>query len=196
MEEQWRLIPGFGCHYEASSLGKVRVKDRIISKTNRWGSVSKQFYHGKILKASSVDEYGHMSVRLGVDKKGYTMAVHRLVLMAFVGMPPCGYEACHLNGIASDNRIENLRWDTHYNNNQDRKKAGHYPVGEKHHMAKLTIDQATAIRNRSVTKRQAMKEYGISNSQHHRIMKGESWKHIGTERELLAKTLGKLREVT
>ena len=94
-------------------------------------------------------------------------------------------EACHNNGVASDNRIDNLRWDTHHNNNQDRKTHGTYAKGEKHHMAKLTPEQALAIRRRDVTKKQAMRDFGISNSQHHRIMTGKSWSHLGTDAEIL-----------
>ena len=40
----------------------------------------------------------------------------------------------HINGINNDNRIENLRWDTHANNNADRKRHGTYATGKLHHM--------------------------------------------------------------
>lgn len=178
MDEEWMPIPGFGGHYEASNRGRIRVKDRTVSKRHRMGAMITQFYRGRVLNPHKSDKLGHMSVHIGVDGRCFGVGVHRLVLLAFVGPCPPGMEACHGNGDAGDNRLENLRWDTHFNNNQDRKALGHYAVGEKHHMAKLTSDQAMAIRTRAVTKRQAMRDYGISNSQHHRIMKGESWKHL------------------
>jgi hypothetical protein len=39
-----------------------------------------------------------------------------MVLFAFVGPCPEGMECCHENDVRDDNRIENLRWDTHANN--------------------------------------------------------------------------------
>ena len=36
--------------------------------------------------------------------------------------------------IKTDNRIENLRWDTHENNNKDRKRHGTYKTGKDHHL--------------------------------------------------------------
>lgn len=47
------------------------------------------------------------------------MYVHTAVLLAFVGERPEGLEACHNNGIPSDNRLENLRWDTRSSNRRD-----------------------------------------------------------------------------
>jgi hypothetical protein len=39
-------------------------------------------------------------------------------------------QCCHTNGKASDNRLENLRWDTPANNVADRKKHGTYQWGK------------------------------------------------------------------
>lgn len=180
MKEEWRQIPGFGGHYEASNLGNIRVKDRIITKRHRTGVLIKQKYKGRDLKPHRADKWGHLAVSLGIDKVDTMIGVHRLVLMAFVGPCPDGMEACHNNGIAWDNRIENLRWDTHYNNNQDRKAHGNYKKGEKHHMAKYTPEQVMAIKTKAVSKREAMQQFGISNSQHHRIMVGKAWSHLGS----------------
>ena len=135
MEEIWKDIPGYGGHYMASNLGRIMTKERKVEKfCGLFGKNVNQTYKSRILKPSKADKYGHMSVHLGVDGKKYSCAVHRLVLFAFVGLPQEGYEACHNNGIASDNRIENLRWDTHANNNLDRKNHGKYAKGENHPM--------------------------------------------------------------
>lgn len=182
MLEEWRKVPGFGGHYEASSLGRVRAIDRVVVKKNRWGNLIEQHYASRVLSPNAV-KYGYLNVHIGVDGKKIVISVHRLVLLAFVGYAPDGCEACHNNGIASDNRPENLRWDTHFNNNQDRKNIGHYAVGEKHPMAKFTPEQVIAIKTGAVTKRQAMAEFGISNSQHHRIRAGQSWAHLNKDPE-------------
>jgi hypothetical protein len=97
--ERWKPIPDFA-NYEVSDLGRVRnVKT------------------GRILKANPRTS-GHPALRLGA---GNPRAVHRLVLLAFLGPAPPGAEARHLNGVKTDNRFENLVWDTRRANMLDRK---------------------------------------------------------------------------
>jgi hypothetical protein len=50
--------------------------------------------------------------------------VHRLVLLAFIGPCPGGMECCHWNGDPADNRLSNLRWDTHKANCADTVRNG------------------------------------------------------------------------
>lgn len=70
---------------------------------------------------------GYPVVTLSRDGKPKTMRVHRIVLEAFVGPCPPGQQACHANDNASDNRLENLRWDTSRANCADRQRnSGHY----------------------------------------------------------------------
>lgn len=135
--EIWKDIPLFDNLYQASNLGNIRSKDKYVTKKcglSNVGKEVKQFYKGKNLSLCKADKYGHLNVRVGFNGKKYTLSVHRAVLMAFVGMPPKGTEACHNNGLAWDNRIDNLRWDTHANNNNDRKLHGNYKSGKDHHM--------------------------------------------------------------
>jgi hypothetical protein len=131
--EEWRDIPGYGNFYQASNLGKIRSKNRIIKKFSIFADmIVGQYYKGKILNPNN--SKGYLMVHLGVDKKKFNVSVHRLVLEAFVGKCPEGMEGCHNNNISNDNRIENLRWDTHENNNKDRKRHGTYKTGKDHHM--------------------------------------------------------------
>lgn len=98
--EEWRVIPEFSCKYEASNLGRVRNR--------RTGLVLKQ----------RLNPRRYPVVELS-DGKSRECMVHRLMLSAFHGPAPEGQEGCHGNGIKTDNRIENLRWDTHSSNCED-----------------------------------------------------------------------------
>jgi hypothetical protein len=112
-----------------------------------------------------------VSVHLGVDRKRISVSAHRLVLLAFVGPPPDGTEACHNNGIADDNRPENLRWDSHYANNQDRKRHGRYATGEQHHAYKFDAELAASIRSGAIPVALAMKVHGMSKTHYYRMKK-------------------------
>lgn len=132
--EIWKDIPGYGGHYQASSYGNIRSKDREVTKfSGLHKKVVKQFYKGRLLNPTKSDKWGHLSVHLGFDKTRKTVSVHKLVLLAFVGPAPEGMECCHNNGIAYDNRLENLRWDIHAANNADRRAHGKYKSGAEHH---------------------------------------------------------------
>lgn len=133
--EIWADIPNYGNHYQASNLGRIRVKDRIVKKFSVLANkIVEQKYKARLLNPSKQSYLGHLSVHLGYDNKKISVSVHRLVLEAFVGERPDGMECCHNNGVANDNRLENLRWDTHENNNKDRKLHGKYLKGKNHPM--------------------------------------------------------------
>ncbi len=69
---------------------------------------------------------GYMTVGLCLEGDGRQtqFRVHRLVLETFVGLCPDGMEACHRNGDPGDNKLSNLRWDTHENNMLDAVRHG------------------------------------------------------------------------
>jgi hypothetical protein len=91
---------------------------------------------------------GYVWVNLVRDGKEYGRALHRLVLEAFVGLPIAGQCGCHENGNRSDNRVENLRWDTAKNNLADRRRHNTSPIqiGEANNAAKLSEQDVRTIR--------------------------------------------------
>jgi NUMOD4 motif/HNH endonuclease len=121
--ERWAPIPDYEGYYEASALGRIRSLDRIVPY--RGGTPRR--IRGHILKQAVDPDDGRHEVRLNRDGKGRTVQVHRLVLLAFRGSCQPGQEGCHNNGDASDNRLENLRWDTHSENMYDRGRHGTDP---------------------------------------------------------------------
>lgn len=185
--EIWKPIPGFGGHYEASSLGNVRVKQRTIIKPHsQSGEPCRYTYPERQLKLSP-DRKGYVCVNIGVDGKRTKLQVHRAVLMAFVGMPPVGQEACHCNGKSDDNRVENLRWDTHLANNHDRLRHGTYSRGKEHPMVKYSEADIRRIRAGAISFSEAQREFGISLTHFYRVRKGDSWKHLDADAALLTR---------
>jgi hypothetical protein len=177
MNEEWKDIPGFGGHYEASSLGRIRSKPREVTRPHsRTGKPVVSHYKQRLLSIKKLGPSGHRCVTLTSDGVESCVFVHTLVLLAFVGPRPAGMEACHNNGNCLDNRPSNLRWDTHLANNRDRLKHGTYQRGSKHPMAKLHEDDVASIRARKLKPADAAREFGICVSHAHRIVKGEVWR--------------------
>nr|WP_255481829.1 HNH endonuclease [Amycolatopsis sp. SID8362] len=54
------------------------------------------------------------------------MLVHRAVLAAFIGPCPSGWHGCHRNQVKTDNRLENLRWDSPKGNAADTIHSGRH----------------------------------------------------------------------
>lgn len=78
----------------------------------------------RILSQAALDESGHPLVSIHKPGHPRTCTVHGLVMLAFRGGTPAGLEICHNNGVATDNRLENLRFDTHVANMADAKAHG------------------------------------------------------------------------
>jgi hypothetical protein len=114
--------------------------------------------------------------------RDYGRYVHILVLEAFFGPCPPGMEACHV-GVADRtcNRIANLRWGTRLDNAADRDRHGNTRKGERHHRAKLTVEQVAEIKpklNRGDTQRRLAREHGMSLSSINFIHIGRNWRDI------------------
>lgn len=113
MSEEWRDIEGFEGAYQVSSSGLVRSLTRRV----RAGGGRVRISPGRVLSVYTGDHYS--KVRLKVDGVGATKNVHQLVAEAFLGPRPLGFEVCHNNGNPHDNRVENLRYATHSENQYD-----------------------------------------------------------------------------
>jgi len=166
--ERWRLIPGFGGRYEISDQGRVRSNgQRILIATPTYSKET-----GRIR---------HVAVTLcDVDGRRVNGRIHRLVLQAFVGECPPGLECRHLDGDPTNNRVDNLRWGTHAENEEDRQRHGNIPCGSRNGQAKLTEEEAHEImRLKGTTTQQKIAErFGISRSQVSHIHTGFKWSSL------------------
>lgn len=112
-QEIWKPIKGYEGLYEVSNLGNARSLDRQV----RYSIAGRRVIKGKLLK-NYVNNRGY--VRIGVYKSGAIVnkGMHRVVAEAFLPNPENKPDVNHINGIKTDNRVENLEWATHYDNMQ------------------------------------------------------------------------------
>ena len=173
-EEEWRVVPNTNGLILVSSKGRVKSAKRVVRKRHSSGVIIEQTYEEKMHRCPIAG--GYRCTHFGVNGKKRSAMVHALVLEAFIGPRPDGMEACHYDGDSLNNDISNLRWDTHFNNNQDRKRVGRYASGDSHPMARLSKDVVLKIINGEIS----AKEAGVSKSHFWRIKSGQSWRELST----------------
>lgn len=98
MKELWRDIEGYENLYQVSSKGRVRSLDRVNSNVK-----------GRVLKYG-LQDYRYPNVTLHKNGKQISKTIHRLVAIHFVNNPYDKKQVNHINGIRTDNRMENLEW--------------------------------------------------------------------------------------
>lgn len=104
--------------------------------------------------------------------------LHVAILETFVGPCPPGLEGCHRNDKPRDNRLANLRWDTHEANIEDAIRNGRIRRGDRHPIAKLTEkDIALLIRMRldGASHKEIGNALGISGFWAGEIIRRGSW---------------------
>ena len=179
--EVWRDVKGYEGWYQVSNMGRVRALYREFWMRNRWGTYTLKRCLPRPVRIS--DGRGCLSLQLHRRGTTKSVAVHWLVLEAFVGPRPKGMEGCHNDGNFRNNRADNLRWDTHKGNHQDRIRHGTNNRGEKNGSAVVTESDVVRIRELYATNKYLVKEiaemYGLTESGVGNILKRKVWKHVG-----------------
>lgn len=161
--EIWKDIPNYEGSYQVSSLGRVKSlqnnKPRFLKPRNNGN--------------------GYYYVCLYKYNKQFQVSVHRLVLSIFSG--DSILEVNHINGIKSDNRLENLEYVTPKENMSHAVKNNlHNAKGDNHGRSKINLETAKEIKYncKGLSQREIARKYSISQQQVSRIRLGLTWKHI------------------
>jgi len=107
-------------------------------------------YHKKYLKPA-ISGCQYYSVCLTNNKKSKTNLIHRLLAENFIDNPLNFKCVNHINGIKTDNRIENLEWCSYSQNILHSFKLGMSKISEKNKIAnkkangKIVLDLSTGI---------------------------------------------------
>jgi hypothetical protein len=123
--EVWMNIKGYEGYYQISNLGRVKSLERITIR-KKGTSLRK----GRILKHTK-NQQGYELVNLCKNSKVKFKAVHRIVMESFI--PNIENKPCvnHINGIKTDNTLNNLEWCTYSENSLHAYRTGLKTVSEK-----------------------------------------------------------------
>ena len=148
--------------YRAGNDGK------IYSRTRYAGFGRKERVPWYPLVGAMDKRKGYIRVTLCHENKKMTMAVHRLVCMAFHGRPKGNLQVRHLDGNPSNNRPENLAWGTYEENWADRRVHGRAKDRGEHHSARFTNEErahiAWAVKMGLCSRRGAARALGVAPS--------------------------------
>ena len=161
---EWRQIPGV-FDYSVSNTGLVR------RDTPSRGARTRTFA-GKILKPWET-KTGYLGVSIGLNGTRTGSYIHELVLLAFIGPRPEGYEGEHKNANHQDNRLENLEWLP--------RRINRSCPGERNGISKLTNDKVLEIRRRFAdgeSRGSIIASTGFSKPTINRIIRRASWIHV------------------
>jgi hypothetical protein len=180
--QEGEIWKDFNNHYEVSSYGRVRSRDRFITKKDG------KTYNIKGILLKQVDnQVGYKQVSLGRSIKSIT--VHRLVGELFIPNPEKKLTINHKDGNKHNNHVSNLEWNTYAENNKHaillglNKPCGskNPPYGVNHWNSSLDVTQVKTIlicHNDGISISDLASYFKMSRAAIHKVIKRDTWKHV------------------
>lgn len=175
--EIWKEIDGYNGIYFVSNLGSVKSVDHFLH--GRTGS-GKQT--GRVLKQHKSSK-GYLQVSLSLNKVKFHTGAHRLVALSFIPNPLNLPQVNHIDGIKTNNFVDNLEWVTNKENQIHAVKNGLINPNycDKHHMSKLSnndVIKARELHKSGITNIELSKIYKVSATAMSNILRNKTYINI------------------
>ena len=169
-------------NYYVNKLGQIKTMNWKNSKQER-------------IMSPALTKDGYLKTVFVINGINKSVLVHRIVAEVFLINIKDKNQVNHINGIKTDNSVENLEWCTPKENTQHAIKNGLFTYyaagwnkgittlkGEEIASSKLTAKEVLEIRFKfkpyKYTRKQLAEEYNISEATIKDIILRKSWKHI------------------
>lgn len=153
----------------------------LVYEDGRIFSLRKKLFH-----KTHVGTKGYLQTSITIGKGKYaSKKIHTLVLEAFKGPRPVGYEGAHLDGDKNNNHASNLAWVTPKENSLHRDEHGTTARGSRNGQTTLTEKQVIEIRRTFVGggrgKSNAAllaKKFNVTQATIRNIFRKIYWRHV------------------
>lgn len=108
--EIWKQIKGYEIIYKISNNGTVERVGGSVTRLNHF-----LYVPAKVMLPKDNGK-GYLRIKLTKNGKEKRVMLHRLIAESFIPNPENKPQVNHINGIKTDNKIENLEWVTHLEN--------------------------------------------------------------------------------
>lgn len=174
--EQWFPISFIDEPYEISDLLRIKKLPRITRNKQSSFMTKERIISPWIAKTN------YYSIKIKTNGKNKSFLLHRIIALCFIPNKENKPYINHINGIKTDNRIENLEWCTASENVKHALKNGLLISfkGENHSCSKLTEKQVLEIRKLkgTMTQNKIGELFGVKYQIIGSILRNENWKHI------------------
>jgi len=179
--EVWKDISEWEGLYQASNLGRAKGLKRFVKSNHGMRVEEESLLSPWTISKKKKKSQRRLVVNLRHDNRVKHILLNRLILLTFVGPCPSDMEGCHNDGDYLNNRLKNLRWDTHRNNCQDKIRHGTIIHGEKSNFSKLKSEQVIEIRKLYATgvytQEKLGNRYKVNRATISYIINNKSWKN-------------------
>lgn len=158
IEEIWKDIKGYEGLYQISNLGRVKSLERRVPFGDSYRSYPEKIKSQEIIK-------GYKRVNLYKKGKLKKFLVHRLVASSFINEQDGSMQVNHINGVTTDNRLDNLEWTTIKENANHKttvlmkKPRGVYRTSENKWNAQIVFNQKNIALGTFANKSDAYKAF-------------------------------------
>lgn len=180
MLEEWRRLVVCGETLFISNYGNVINDSFIVSPVDG----AKPYIIKSIWRKQYVGNNGYYSFRF----KNVLFLTHRLVATAFIHNPDNKPEVNHIDGVKTNNFVDNLEWVTSKENSQHawdtdlRKVTENRVMGERQHLSKLNSSAVFEIlSNMDKPCSYFADKFNVSVVTINDVQTGRKWKHLYLE---------------
>lgn len=173
-QEVWKDVIDYEGIYQVSNLGRLKSLSRYI-KHWRGGFLKSK----EIIKKPFKSKSGYLITELSKNASKSKFLIHRLVAEAFIPNPEEKPQVNHINGIKTDNRVENLEWNTRSENIKHADSKGLRNLkGVNNSGAKLSEKEVIEIRKSKNSISYLAFNYNVGTTCIKKIINKVTWKHV------------------